>query len=123
MFQTKRLQAEYKEKINHKYVEDIRDHALEDYFKGFVVFSYDSIHNKEKTINSSGIHRTIKQKIMKTKSALPFKNGDIIRLYGKELYRVDEVSKEIPEKFVSLVASNPGVRERYEINVLVLYEQ
>lgn len=122
MFQKKLLKGEYKEKIKESFVEDIEDHAEDAYFDGFVPFEYDNLRNHTRSHESKGIKRTIHFKTLETSVDLPFKNGDIIRIDGIDLYEVDNVDKKIPDKYKSLVAMNPGAKSRYEIKVITLYE-
>lgn len=122
MFNINKNKAEYKEKIKESYVEEITDHAENSYFAGYVVFNYDSIKKIVKTQKINGIQKTIKYLVLETQSDLPFKNYDEVRLDGRDVYEITDVDVKVNDKFKSLIAINPEIRNRYEYKVLTLYE-
>lgn len=123
MFEKKRIMGEYNERINPSFVEDIADHAENDYFNGFIRFSYTSLRKVVKTKSVGGIERTITHYVLETTEALPFKKGDVIRINGVDSYDIDQVESKIPKRYETLVAMNPGSIDRYQIKVLTLYTQ
>lgn len=122
MIDLNRNKAMYHESITDIYVEDIEDHALEEYHDGWVTFSYDNIKDIKKKTNINGIVTTNSHKILETKANLPFKNGDLIKI-GNCVYTIEEVEKKIIEDFRTIINLNPTLEERYTVKVLTLYEQ
>lgn len=119
MFQKKQLMGEYKERIKKKYAEDV-NHISEDYFKGFAVFQYSTIKDIIRRIVDNGIERTIYNKVLHTTADIPFKNGDMIRLNGRDLYTIESVEHKLDKRYESVVAMNPNLRTRYEEKVITL---
>lgn len=119
MFQKRKPQAEYKEKINHRYVEDV-DHTEDDYFKGFVLFGYNALQDKSELVTINGREEVVRTLTLITEANLPFKENDIIRLDGKDSFIIKLVEKIIPKKFEKLVAMNPEVKARYQVKTLHL---
>ena len=98
MFNINKNKAEYKEKIK------------------------DSIKKIVKTQKINGIEKTIKYLVLETQSDLPFKNYDEVRLDGRDVYEITDVDIKVNDKFKSLIAINPEIRNRYEYKVITLYE-
>lgn len=118
---TRKLRAEYKEKIKEFYVEEINDHAFDEYFAGYILFDYETIKTVYKSTQDK-IKRDVKHYLLETKSDLPFKNGDIIRLDGKNEYTIEEVEIITDERFKTLIFTNQELKTRYTKKVLRLYD-
>lgn len=121
MYIQKKQIAEYKERIKEYYVEEINDHAEDDYFLGFIPFSYLSIKKVDKRVGDK-VMRSVSHYILETFERLDFKSGDIIRLYGRDEFTIEEVDEKLPKKYESIVATNPKLYDRYVVRVLKLYD-
>lgn len=115
------MNAEYKERIKEYYVEDITDHAEDDYFLGYIPFQFTSIKTVYKQTQDK-IKRDVSYHLLETKADLKFKNGDIIRLDGINEYTIEEVEFAVDKKFQSLVLAQPLLKSRYTTKVLKLYD-
>lgn len=122
MINVNRNKAEYKERIKEYYVEDVVDHAIDEYFAGFVVFNYTTLKDLKLRDTDLGIKKSKKHKVLETRSELPFKSGDIIRVAGGQ-YEIYSVEDKLLEQFRTLVNMNPKSADRYKVKVLTLYEQ
>ena len=121
MFKVKKLLAEYKESIKHETVEEITDHAEEDYFPGYIPFYYDYIKDTTKEVVAQNIVKEKKFKVLSTYADLPFKRGDIVRI-GLEDYEISQVDKVLPKQFQTLVSTSSSLLDRYTKKDIYLYD-
>lgn len=111
----------WREAINPTDVSEIDETETEKHFAGEVKFWYDTATSKQIRGSSiEGLSKNEYEYVLQTKDDIPFKPGDEIILYDGNKFGVIEVSDYVPEKYKRLVGSNPNLRHRYKVKLLVL---
>lgn len=99
----------------------------EEYADGYVEFGYLSLIEKKREVSLNGVETEQIERTLETRSDLPFKQNDKIRI-GNHLqdtvrdnvFRIESVDIVIPKEFEKTVAMFPKLKGRYAIKRLML---
>lgn len=115
------IKIEVKEAITYQDVDEVGEHQLDEYMGGFfpVYVELVSYNNIPKDI-IKGMNINQESIILATKHDYEFKRGDLVRLYGKDEYKVQEVSREIDPKFTNVVRMFQNSMYKYTWKIIKL---
>lgn len=115
------IEVEIMESIAFEDVDEIGEDQSYDYIGGWFPVYVEMVEEKKEVNNLiKGMNINKNSKILATRHSYDFKIGDLVRLYGRDRYKVSAVKLTIDPKYANVIRMFPQARDQYTWKVIIL---
>lgn len=115
------IEVEIMESIAFEDVDEIGEDQSYDYIGGWFPVYVEMVEEKKEVNNLiKGMNINKNSKILATRHSYDFKRGDLVRLYGRDRYKVSAVKLTIDPKYANVIRMFPQARDQYTWKVIIL---
>lgn len=115
------IEVEVMEAVKFQDVDEIGANQSYEYTGGWFPVYVELIEERKQLKDIiKGMNIDKNSKIIATRHEYDFKRGDLVRFYGKEKYKIQDIKLTIDPQYANVVRMFPNARDQYTWKVIIL---